>query len=71
VAIGGDTLAIHHAVAVLSADGFAQDILIAEGLDGVQNFCLLIADRIGVEGNRRLHGGEADELHHVVGDHVT
>jgi glucose-6-phosphate 1-dehydrogenase len=37
----------------------------------VQDFGLLVADRVGFEGNRRLHRGQADELHDVVGHHVA
>ena len=37
----------------------------------MQNFCLLIADGVGLKRNRRLHRGEADELHDVVRHHVA
>ena len=71
VAVGRNPFAIVHAFAVLAAHRPGQNFLIADGLNGVQNFCLLIAHRVGVERNRRLHGGQGDQLHDVVGDHVA
>ena len=37
----------------------------------MQDFGLLIAHRIRPERNGRFHGGEADQLHDVVGHHVA
>ena len=37
----------------------------------MQNLGLLVADRIRVERNRRLHRGQADQLHDVVRYHVA
>jgi hypothetical protein len=42
-----------------------------ERLDGVEQFHLLVADRLRVERARRLHRGEREELHRVVLDHVA
>ena len=36
----------------------------------MQYLCLLVADRIRLERDWRLHRGQADELHDVVGHHV-
>ena len=37
----------------------------------MQDFGLLIPDRIRAKRDRRLHGREADELHDVIGHHVA
>ena len=37
----------------------------------MQNLGLLVAHRVRLEGNRRLHRGQADELHDVVGHHIA
>src|SRR5208282_4099189 len=58
-------------VAVLAAHAAGEHLFVAHGLDGVQNLGLLIAHRVGVERNRRFHGGEADELHDVIRHHVA
>src|SRR5207248_724869 len=58
-------------VSVLAPHGSAKHIFRTVRLDSVQNLCLLIADSIGLKRDRRLHGGEADELHDVIGHHVT
>ena len=62
---------IVRAVAILAADGAAEHIFGAKRLDGVQDLGLLIAHGVGLERDRRLHGGEADELHNVVRHHVA
>src|SRR5208282_518849 len=69
--VGGDALAVFGALAILAAHAAAEDVFIAGGLDGVENFGLLVADGVGVAGDGRLHGGEADELHDVVGHHIA
>ena len=48
-AVGGHTLVVHDAFSVLAADDFAEHILIAEGLDGMQNFGLLVTHRVRLE----------------------
>src|SRR5262249_42723306 len=40
-------------------------------MNGVQNFGLFVAHIIGMEGDRRLHRREADELHDVIRHHVA
>ena len=40
-------------------------------LDGAQNFGLLVVHRGGVERNRRLHRGQADQLKDVIRHHVA
>ena len=57
--------------AVLSTDAAVQDALSGQRLDGVQDLCLLVAHRIGMERIRRLHRGQAQQLADVVGDHVA
>ncbi len=70
-AVGGHTLAVHDAFAVLPADGFAEYVLVAEGLDGMQDFSLLVAHRVRLERNWRFHRGQSDELHDMVRHHVA
>src|SRR5947199_10823264 len=62
---------VDDSVSVLAADRSAEHILRAVRLNGMQNFCLLIADGVGLKRNRRLHRGEADELHDVIRHHVA
>ena len=69
--VGGHALAIHGAVSVLPANGLAEHVLITERLDGMKDFGLLVAHRVRLEGNWRLHRGEGDELHDVVRHHVA
>jgi len=69
--VGWNALAVLSAFAVLAAYGAAEYFFVAHGLNGVQDFCLLVAHRVGVERNRRFHGGERDELHDMVGHHVA
>ena len=40
-------------------------------LDGMQNLSLLVANRIRIERDRRLHGGKGDQLQNVVRDHIA
>src|SRR5437016_8516031 len=37
----------------------------------MQSLGLLIADRVGMESDRRLHGDQSEQLHHVIGNHVA
>ena len=48
-----------------------EHIFRIQGLHRPQDLRLLVADRIGLERNRRLHRGQAQQLHDVVGDHVA
>src|ERR1700675_1567249 len=70
-AVSRHALIVHGSVSVLPADGFAEHVLATEGLNGMQDFGLLVADRVRLERNRRFHRGESDELHDVVGHHVA
>ena len=71
LAIAGELLAVYFAGAVLAANGVREDFLRREGLNRVQNFGLLVADFVGVEGDGRLHGGHGKELEEMVGNHVA
>ena len=59
------------AFAVLAAYATRQNIFGAEWLHGVENLALLVPYGFRLEGNRRLHGDEADQLHDVVRHHVA
>src|SRR5438552_3317589 len=37
----------------------------------MQDFCLLVMDSIGAERDRRLHGGEREQLKEMIGHHVA
>ena len=47
-----------------------QHALGIHGLNRAQNFCLLIVNGRRIEGNRGLHGRQADQLENMIGDHV-
>ena len=59
-----------HAFAVLAANGVLAHVLAANRLQGVEHLELFVTDDIGVHGIRRLHGHEAEQLQHVVLNHV-
>ncbi len=63
--------ALHQALAVLASDGAGQHLFVRHGRQSFQNFGLLVANYVSVEGDGRLHGGERDELENVVGHHVA
>ena len=67
LAIADDGLAVDGAGAVLAADGVGG----VDGLDGAPDLDLFGADGGGLEGDGRLHGDEAEELHDVVLDDVA
>ncbi len=67
LAVADDGLAVDGAGAVLAADGVGG----MDGLDGLPDFDLFGADGGGFEGDGRLHGDEAEELHDVVLDDVA
>src|SRR4029077_21040149 len=71
VAVASELLAVHFARAVLAANRVGEDFLGSEGLNGVQDFGLLVADFVGVEGDGRLHGGHGKELEKMVRNHVA
>jgi hypothetical protein len=68
--IAGDGLAVHGAGPILPAHRELGDIGAAHRDQRLQHLQLLVAHRIRIEGDGRLHGDEADELEHVVLHHV-
>ena len=67
LAVADDGLAVDGAGAVLAADGVGG----VDGGDGLPDLDLFGADGGGLEGDGRLHGDEAEELHDVVLDDVA
>ena len=51
---------------VLAADDVAPNVGGCQLRDGVKHLDLLVPDRLGLEGNRRLHGDKGEHLEHVV-----
>jgi hypothetical protein len=70
-AIADGRLAAGSAGTVLAADRTGQHIFWVERLDRVENFRLLVADFVGVERDRWLHGGHGEELEEMVRDHIA
>ena len=70
-AVGRDRLAVHRAFAILAAHHVLQNFFRRGHLDGVQDFGLFVAHRVGFEGNGRLHGGQRQQLEKMVGNHVA
>ena len=66
-AIGTDFLAVDASCPVLAAHGIGR----ADLVNGTQQFRLLLAHGVGVEGHRRLHRRHRDQLEKVVRHHVT
>src|ERR1700694_2374235 len=64
-------LAAKYALAVLPAHAAIQHVVGIQGLDRMQNLGLLITDGVRLKRCGGLHGGQAEELHHVVGNHVA
>ena len=80
VGFGGDVrlaaIAVHgpaldSAGTVLAADHAGEHVFGVERLDGVENFRLLVANFVGVEGDGRLHGGHGQQLEEMIGHHVA
>ena len=70
IALDRGGLGLH--AAILAAHGRSCDIAIADDrLERAQHLELFVAQRIGIVGGRRLHGDEAEQLQHVVLDHVA
>jgi len=55
---------------VLAAHGGVPDLTRGDGLHGAQHLDLLVADAVGREVGRRVHGDQAEQLQQVVLDHV-
>ena len=68
--VGRHVLALDPAVAVLPADGALVDMIRVNGTDRVEDIGHLVADLVGVEGDRRLHGDQAEDLDEMILDHV-
>ena len=71
LAVARDAPAADEAGAILGADGEAIDVVGRDGPDRAHDLALLVAHGIGVEGHRRLHGDQTQELQDVVLDHVA
>ena len=56
---------------VLAAHGILQRAPRRDRAYGLDDLGLLGADRVGIEGDRRLHGRQRQQLEHVVGHHVA
>src|SRR6202035_5502733 len=69
--VAREVLAVYFTRAVLAAKRGGEDFFGVERLNGVEDFGLLVADLVGVEGDGRLHGGHGEELEKMVGDHVA
>ena len=52
--------------AILAADGVHRHFLWRQAAHGLEHLHLLIAQEFGVEGGRRLHGGEGHQLKQVI-----
>ena len=70
-AVCRDVFPVNLTFSVLTANSAVQHIFRTERLDGMQNFCLLIMDGIGAEGDRRFQGSEREELKEMIGNHVA
>src|ERR687889_77630 len=71
LAISRNLLAPHPAPGVLTPNGIALDLVLRDAADRFEDLYLLLAHRLGIEGDRRLHSGEAEDLHEVVLDDVA
>lgn len=68
--ISSDLLTIHPTGTILGADRVGEGVATDERLQGMEDFDFLIAYGIGIEGNRRLHCYEGEQLEHMVLDHI-
>ena len=69
--VAGHLLAARLPRAVLRAHGHVGHVVDGGRPDGTQDLHLLVPHRVGVEGHRRLHRQEHQELQHVVLDQVA
>ena len=67
LAICDHLLAVDGSSRVLTAD----DVMRSDRLYGLQHLHLLVADRLGVKGQRGVHRNQREHLEHVVLDDVT
>ncbi len=70
-AITRHVLAEHPALRVLPAHRGTSHLLVEDRPDRAQDLDLLVAHGIGLEGERRLHRDEREQLQHVVLHHVA
>src|ERR1700687_1923755 len=70
-AIAHDWNSVDSAGTVLPANHAGEHVFGTERLDGMQDFGLLVAHFVGVEGDGRLHCGHGEELEEMVGHHVA
>ena len=66
-----DVLAARDARGVLRAHGAGGHLLRRRRRDRLEHLDLLVADLVGLEGGRRLHAHEREQLQHVVLDEVA
>ena len=71
MAISSDLLAQHGAGIVLATHRIGQRMRRVDRMDGLDDFGLLAANGIGIEGDRRLHRRHGQKLEHVVWHHVA
>jgi hypothetical protein len=71
MAVRANLFTQHPATVVLSAHDILEHLGGIERLDGPNDFGLLGADRICIEGDRRLHCRHRKQLKQVVGHHVA
>jgi len=69
-AVGGDFFAIDGAAAVLAKDDIIAQGVVCEGGNRLDDLELFLADGLGGQGNRRLHGHHRQDLQDMVLDHV-
>src|SRR5258708_33580181 len=67
VAISQQSFASGRPLAVLSADRSGGYVLGIGNLNGMQNFRLLVADRVGIERDWRLHPRQRHQLKEMIG----
>src|SRR4029453_5739303 len=67
----GDLLAVDPAGPVLATDHVAVDHLALQAAQGLEHLGLLVADVLGLEAGRRLHGDQGQHLELVVLEDVA
>jgi hypothetical protein len=71
LAVPEDVLSTHDATRVLAAHGVARDLARLHAAQAAEHLHFLVAHRVRRERNRRLHRGQAQELHRMVLDDVA
>ncbi len=69
--VAGDRLAVDRALGVLAAHRQGWDLVRLHRLQGAQHLQLLVAHAIGIERHRRVHRDQAQQLQHVILQHVA